>query len=154
MEMMRFVIPVVALALALPAYAQQVDQQTRQQADAIVSEYIGAINKGDGQAVAALFAPNPISITPTGKRTSGEQMRCEIEGVHKWGMTISAKVDQVMPLVGGQEIAATAPYQGTFANDPGSPQVKGNFLFVLERSGDSWKVRIFTASRLVPAPAR
>jgi ketosteroid isomerase-like protein len=149
--------PVLAIALVGPAWAQPtntVDPQTRQQVEAIVANYVGAVNKGDGQTLAALYAANFISITPNSKRTTGAEVQDEIAGVHKRGLALSAKVDDVEPLFGGQGLVATAPYEGTFANDPGTPHVRGNFLFVLERAGDSWKVRIFTASRLVPAPAR
>ena len=155
MRRSMMMIPVLGVSLAVPAWAQQtVDQQTRQQVEAVVANYVDAINKGEGQAVAALLAPNPISITPSGKRTSGEQVQSEIEAVHKRGLNLTYTVDQVEPLFGGQGVAATAPYQGTFSNDPGTPHVQGNFMFVLEHSGDSWKVRIFTASRMAPAPAR
>ena len=157
MRRFMMIIPVLGISLAAPAWAQQtntVDQQTRQQVETIVANYVDAINKGDGQAVASLFAPSPINITPNGKTTSGAQIQSGIEAVHKRGLTITAKVDQVEPLFGGQGLAATAPYQGTFSNDPGNPQIQGNFMFVLEHSGDSWKVRIFTASRLVTAPVR
>lgn len=155
MQRSTVILAVLTLAFAAPAHAQQtVDQQTRQQVEAIVASYVDGINKGDGQAVAALYAANPISITPSGKRTSSAQVQSEVEAVHKRGLTLTSKVDQVEPLSGGQVIAATAPYQGTFGNDPGTPNVQGNFVFVLERSGDSWKVRIFAVSRAAPAPAR
>jgi len=149
---------VLAIAFAVPAFAQQtnaVDPQMRQQVEAVVMKYVDAINNGDGQAVAALYGANPISIDPRGKSTTAAQIQNTIEAVHKRGLTLAAKVDDVEALFGGQGVVATAPYTGTFANDPGSPHVQGNFLFVLERAGDGWKIRIFTASRLVPpAPAR
>jgi len=152
--MIMLVLPV---ALAAPALAQPtntVDQQTRQQVEAIVANYVGAVNKGDGQTVAALYAANFISITPNGKRTAGAKVQDEIEGVHKRGLALTAKVDEVEPLFDGQGLVATAPYEGTFTNDPGTPHIQGNFMFVLEHAGNSWKIRIFTASRLVPAPVR
>ena len=68
MRRLMMIIPMLGISLTAPAWAQQtntVDQQTRQQVEAIVTNYVDAINKGDGQAVAALFAPNPISITPS-----------------------------------------------------------------------------------------
>lgn len=144
---------VLAIAFAVPAFGQQtntVDQQTRQQVEAIVMKYMDAINTGDGQALTALYGSNPISITPGGKATTVAQIQNEIETVHKRGLTLTAQVDDVGPLFSGQGVVATAPYTGTFAKDPGSPHVQGNFLFVLEHAGDGWKIRIFTASRLAP----
>lgn len=147
-------VAVLAFGLALPAFAQQtnaVDQQTRQQVEAIVMKYTDALNSGDGQAMANLYGPNPISITPTGKNTTTAGIQENVEMVHKRGLTISAKIDGVQPILGGQGVVATAPYTGVFTKDPGSPHVQGNFLFVLEHAGGDWKLRAFTASRLVPA---
>jgi hypothetical protein len=144
---------VLAVAFAMPAFAQQtVDQPTRQQVEAMVMKFVDVTNKGDGQAGAAMYGPNPINITANGKSTTAAQIQSGIEAVHKRGLTLSAKVDDVAPLFGGQGVVATAPYTGVFANDPGSPHIQGNFLFVLEHAGDGWKIRIFTASRSAPAP--
>ena len=151
------IVPILTIGLAAPVWAQQsntVDQGTRQQADAVVAKYVDAINKGDAPTIAALFAQNFISITPSGVRISAAQVEDEIQGVHQRGLTLTAKTDTVQPMFGGQGIAVTAPYAGTFANDPGSPNVKGNFLFVLERAGNDWKVRVFTAARMLPQPPR
>ena len=151
------IMPLLAIALAVPAFAQQmntVDQQTRQQVEAIVGQFIDALNKGDGRAIAAMYGPNPMAITPYGKSTSGEQIQTGIEAVHKRGLNLAAKIDNIEPLFGGQGVAVTAPYQGMFSNDPGSPHVEGNLLLVFAHVGDSWKIQISTASRLVPAPTR
>ncbi len=147
-------VPALAVVLAVPASAQQtgaVDQQTRQQVEALVMKWTDAVNKGDGQALAALFGLNLINITPNGKSTTAAQIQNDIEPVHKRGLTLTPKVDDVEPLFGGQGVVATAPYTAVFTNDPGSPHVQGNLLFVLEHAGDGWKIRILTASRLVSA---
>src|SRR4051812_34618030 len=143
------------VALASPAFAQQTnvaDQQMHQQAEAIVTQYVDALNKGDAQAYAALFAPNAIDINPFGKfKNAGTQLQDSSGMVHKMGLTLTVKVDDVESIFGGQGAVATAPYTGTFTNNPATPQVRGNLLFVLERAGESWKIRAQTASRLAPA---
>lgn len=153
---------IVALMLAIsfagPAFAQQTnvaDQKMRQEVEAVVTQYVDAINKGDAQSLAALFGPNAVDITPYGKYTQAAgQIEDSLEVPHKLGLTLAAKVDDIEPLFGGQGAVATAPYTGTLSNNPGTSQVRGNLLFVLERAGIGWKVRIATASRLVPAPAK
>ena len=75
-------------------------------------------------------------------RHTAAQIQIYIEPVHKRGLTLTPKVDDVEPLFGGQGVVATAPYTGVFTNDPGSPHVQGNLLFVLEHVGDGWKIRI------------
>ena len=125
------VMPLLAIALTRPVWAQPtntVDQQTRQQVEALVASYLSAVNKGDGQALVALYAPNFIRIDSSGKRTADAEIQTQIEEMHKRGETLAARVDAVEPLFGEQGIVATAPYEGTFANDPGAPRFRGNYL--------------------------
>src|SRR4051794_10193633 len=100
------IMPLLALAFTTPAFSQQtnaVDQQTRQKAEAIVMQYVDALNKGDGQAYGALYAPNAIDINPFGKyRMTGTQAQEAVEMPHKLGLNLSAKVDDVESLFGGQ----------------------------------------------------
>src|SRR5947209_10216035 len=100
--------PMLALTLTMPAFSQStagVDQQVRQKAEAIVTQYADALNKGDGRARAALFVPNGIDINPLGKfRVTEEQYQENAQLSHKLGLTLSAKVDDVEPLSGGQDI--------------------------------------------------
>jgi hypothetical protein len=57
MRRLTMITPMLAIAFALPAFAQQsnvVEPLARQQAEAIVLQYLTAVNQGDAQAVAAL----------------------------------------------------------------------------------------------------
>lgn len=150
------IMPLLALALAVPAYAQPtgtVDQQTRQQVEAIVAQYVDALNKGDGKAMTALYGANPIDITPLGKSTSSAQIEQETQTVHGRGLSLDAKADDIEPLAGGQVVVVTAPYNGTYSNNPATPKVQGNLMFVCEREGGGWKIRALSASRqATPAP--
>ena len=152
------VVPALALAFTTPAFSQQtpvVDQQLRSKAETIVMQYVDAVNKGDGRALAALFAPDATNITPYGKRRMTGAMT-EAEGQeavdlpHRLGLSLSAKPDDFESLFGGQALLVTAPYTATFTNNPATPQVRGNVMFLLERMGDNWKIRVHTASRLAP----
>lgn len=152
----RTFIPLLALVLAAPAYGQPAgtaDQQTRQQAEALVAQYVDALNKGDGQALAGLYSSNAIDITPFGKNISSEQIANTAQMVHSRGLNLSAKADDVASLAGGQVVVITAPYTGTYANNPATPRVQGNLLFVAERDGGGWKLRAVSAARQVtPGP--
>jgi uncharacterized protein (TIGR02246 family) len=154
MRCSMMILPVLAIGLALPAFAQQtnaVDQQTRQAVEAIVAKYVDAMNKGDGQALAALYAPNPIIITPRGKDTTRSQIQNWVETTHKMGLTVTAKVDDVESLFGGQGVVATANYTASYTNNPATSRVEGNWMFVLERAEGGWKIRARSATRLMPA---
>lgn len=154
MRRLTMITPMLAIAFAVPAFAQQsnvVEPLARQQAEAIVLQYLTAVNQGDAQAVAALYTPDAIDINPFGKFQAPSTQSQELtERVHKMGLTLSAKVDDVEPLFGGQGAIVTAPYTSTFTN-PAIPPGRGNMLFVLEHIGDSWKIRAITASRSLPA---
>jgi hypothetical protein len=151
----------LALTLTMPAFSQStagVDQQVRQKAEAIVTQYVEALNKGDGQAHAALFTPNGIEINPFGKhRVTEAQAQENVDLPHNLGLILSAKADDVEPLSGGRDIVVTAPFNATFTKNPDTPQARGNLFFVLERAGagDDWKIRVVTSSRLAAnAPAK
>ena len=141
----------IALAFAAPVHAQQIDQQTRQQVEWIVVQFVDALNKGDGQTIAAQFSANLIAIGPRSKATTIAQLQDVIRAVHQRGLAITATVDDIGPLFGGQGIVATAPYKGIAFNRPVRAQIEGNFLLVLERVGDSWKICAAVATRWLPA---
>ena len=73
--------PAMALALAVPALAQQTDAQTRSQVEAVVMKWVDSLNKGDVQARAALQTADAFDITPFGKYT-GPQIAELMERVH------------------------------------------------------------------------
>jgi hypothetical protein len=74
-----------------------------------------------------------------------------IKAVHQRGLSITATVEDIEPLLGGQGIVATAPYKGIAFNRPVRAQIEGNFLLVLERVGDGWKIHAAVATRTLPA---
>jgi ketosteroid isomerase-like protein len=139
------------IAFAASAFAQQTkmtDPQSLQQAESIVTQYADALNRGDGEALAATYAPDAIDISPVGKvRNVGTQVHDAAEKVHKMGLTYAIKVDDVEPVFGGQGLMVTTSYKINFTNAP-IPPGQGNILFVLERAGESWKIRAVVASRL------
>src|SRR5689334_18221475 len=97
--------PMLAIAFAVPAFAQQTnvaDQQMRRQIEAIVNQYVNALNRGDAQASAALFAPNAIAINTFGKykKTSEQFRKSVVEKVHSMGLALTAEIDDVEPIFG------------------------------------------------------
>jgi hypothetical protein len=46
-----FMVPALAVGLAMPAVAQEVDQQSRQQIESVHTKFVEALNKGDVHAV-------------------------------------------------------------------------------------------------------
>jgi ketosteroid isomerase-like protein len=148
---------VMASALAAPALAQQTDAQTRSQVEAVVMKWVDSLNRGDVQARAALQTADAFDITPFGKHT-GPQIAELMERVHKLGLTLTVRVDDVQLLPGGQWAIVTGPYTGSFTSNPAVPaasKVEGYQLWVLGHTGGDWRVRASSAARLAPsAPTR
>ena len=78
-------------------------------------------------------------------------MKSVLETDHQRGLAVTAKVEDVELLFGGQGVVASASYSATYSNPRMQQQVQGSFLFVLERGGDGWKIRAASATRLQPA---
>lgn len=146
---------VMAFALAVAAFAQRTDNlQIRNRIEAVVMKWTDSLNRGNVQAAATLLAKDAIEITPLGKNT-GAQIAENMEKVHKLGLTLTVRVDDVQLLPGGQWAIATGHYTGGFTNNPAASKVEGNYLWLLGSTGGDWKIRASSASRLAPsAPTR
>jgi ketosteroid isomerase-like protein len=144
---MRFSAAFIATALAIglaPACAQEVDQQTRQQIEAIHTKWVEAINKGDVDTLSAIGTPDTLVIDAFG-RSIGPPNPEIAQMIQKKGITASFPIDGVQPIKGGQAAA-----YGTFTTkftDPKVPPGQGNWLQLFERDGDSWKLRVYTSTR-------
>jgi hypothetical protein len=107
-DFMRFstavLAPVLSIGLIAPALAQELDQQTRQQIEAIHTKWIDAINSGDAKTVMALSAPNVISIDAFG-RTMPSRIAELVEMVHKKGVMLSFPIEGIEPIKDGTVVA-------------------------------------------------
>ena len=143
------------IACASPGFAQEakvVDSHLRQQAELLVTRYADALNNGDADALAAAYAPDAIDVSPLGVLTNaGMHAPEDADKVHKMGLTYALKLDEVEQAFGGQGLIVTTSYNIHFASTTGIPPGHGNILFVLERSGEDWKIRAVAASRLAAA---
>jgi ketosteroid isomerase-like protein len=143
-----------AVSLATTALAQQssqVDTQTRQQVDALVQKLDQALSNGDRAALSSLYAPGALVITPYGKLEDGKTDTHVADDLHGMGFRETSQVEDVQPVFDGQGLLVTAAYTGTFAPDQKIPTAHGYYLFVLQKTGDEWKIRANSASRLIPS---
>ena len=139
-----FVVPALAVGLAMPAKAQEVDQQSRQQIEAVHAKFVEALNKGDVDAVSTVYTPSTIQIDAFG-RTMGVNPGF-VQAVHKKGIILSMPVDGVQALMGGQAAMAHGTFTSKYA-DPNVPPGQGNWIEVFEREGGSWKIVAHASSR-------
>ena len=140
-----FIVPVlVASLMADQVIAQEVDQQTRQQIEAVHMKWVDAINKGDLDVFSSLYTPTTIGVDAFGRQMG---VNAELlQGLHKNGITLSMPVEGVQALRGGQAAMAYGPFTSKYA-DPNLPPGQGNWVQVFERDGDAWKIRLVASSR-------
>ena len=145
---MRFSTTLAALALAacsvMPAFAQEADQQMRQQNEAVHMKWLEALNEGDVDAFSTTYTPATVQIDAFG-RTVGVNAEF-VQGVHKKGIVLSMPIDGVQALKGGQAAIAYGTFTSKFT-DPNVPPGQGNWVQVFEREGDGWKIVAHASSR-------
>jgi ketosteroid isomerase-like protein len=140
----KVVVPVLAAGLVIPAFAQEADQQTRQQIEAVQMKWVEAVNKGDVDALSTLYTPSTIGVDAFG-RSMGINVEL-LQVVHKKGIALSAPIDGVQTLKGGQAAIAYGTFTTKYA-DPNMPPGQGNWVQVYERGDDGWKIRLYASSR-------
>lgn len=157
MRLRGFGTVVLAAGFAVPVVAQPRElatpQAMRQQAEAITAKYAEAVNQGDAKASAALFSTHGMSITPYGVSTTQEKRAETGAMVKKMGINLTMKVDNVQAAFGRQGAIVNGGYSVTYTTNPATQQAQGNFLQLLEREGDAWKIRVLTFTRLAPPGA-
>lgn len=137
--------PVLSIGLIAPALAQELDQQTRQQIEAVHTKWVDAVNNGDANTLQTIVGPNAITIDVFG-RTIGPPTLEFIQTLHKKGVTLSFPIDGIQPIKGDQAAVAYGTFTSKFT-DPNIPPGQGNWIQVFERDGDSWKIRVYASSR-------
>ena len=139
-----FVVPALAASLVMPAVAQEADQQTRQQIEAVHVKWLEALNQGDVDAMSMVYTPGTVQIDAFG-RTMGVNSEF-VQALHKKGITLSMPIEGVRALKGGQSAIAYGTFVSKYA-DPSVPPGQGNWVQVYERDGEGWKIVAHASSR-------
>jgi ketosteroid isomerase-like protein len=131
---------VLAVAAAVPAIAQPAgaDQKLQQEIEAVFNAWLDAINRGDGKAANAFFAPNAPAINPTGLVHSGPEYTNRVE-MRQENVRTNAKVDGVQA-IGSDAAYAVGPWN--------SQQARGMWLQLYERRTDGWKISASSFTRV------
>jgi len=146
------IMPMLTIALAMPAAAQQISEQdARRAAESFVETFLKAAQKKDAAGLAALYTEDALLITPDGP-ISG---RAAIEKWHAEGFKVftqeAAKLDQV-EVIGDGVRWRTGTWAGTFQGPHGSLQVKGYWATTDVLRGNTWKIRM-EVDNMTPPPA-
>ena len=156
----RLVAPLIGLAIAfaLPTYAQQkdlADPQTTQKILALIEALNLAQNNNDAAAVAAFFSRNGVFVTLEGPIIGRQAIQKWLTDVYQWWRPKNSihKVDgNVIHSIGtaGNELWATGEWSETGQGKTGEPiPIKGHWFFIFVREADDWKVRV-TGGNVTP----
>lgn len=145
---LSWVMPIVAIAFALPVSAQQVDQSVRQQ----IEMYKEHFNKQDAPALAALYTKDGV-LVGRGAVTSGTQAIVEFyERIFQSGTShFEATVEQAS-LLGNDVAIGIGEYHVNGQGQSGAIKIDGNWTAVYVRDAGTWKIRLLTAVPKPPPP--
>ena len=141
------IVPIIVIALALPASAQQSDRSLRHQIESVVSSYAENFNKQNAAGIAALYAQGGKQVNAAGVHTS-------IEEVYQNAFKLGFNRQEVT--VG--EVSSIAPDValgiGEFANSgqgkDGALAVRGRWTAVYTRENGVLKIRLLTGLPIPP----
>jgi ketosteroid isomerase-like protein len=156
MSILRFLLAVVAFAClpstcgAQSANRGSVDQMN--EGKLVVQKWEHAFNARDQQALSALLMDDAVAIDPFGIMRGKQTLSALNPNVIKLGITLSFNVESVEPVAGASSLVVIGSYKTTFA-DPNTRPSQGNYLMLLEKQNEDWKIRSMVTSRLAaPAP--
>jgi uncharacterized protein (TIGR02246 family) len=155
MRFIQIAAAIAGLGLATSAAsAQQVDQNTRQQIEQIITTYHENWNKHDAAGIAGLYTNDGVLVTD---RTAGSKKgHQEIEQYYTNLFNImshhdSATVDELFPL-GGNAVITVGEFHLSGQGQNGPIKGDGHYTTVDVLEGGAWKIRLLTAVPNPPPP--
>jgi ketosteroid isomerase-like protein len=153
MRSMWIISLIIAIGLTTSGLAQQqVDQNTKQQIEQIISAYHDAWNNHSGAGVATLYTKDAILVTQAPQVVKHGQQ--EIEANYQKAFATlphhdSATADEIIPLGAGEFMSVGEYHLTGSSND----KIDGHWTAVYVPEGGKLKIRMLTAvPDLPPAP--
>jgi ketosteroid isomerase-like protein len=141
------IVPVLAIALVLPAAAQRLTEQEAQQAArSMVDQFSKAEASKDAAAMAALYTEDAVRVSGNGDMQLGREAieKWYAKALPNWDANPS-NLDRVK-VVGGDVIVAIGRWSGNWHGENGLVPLKGGFNATCIRIGDTWKAAVLTVS--------
>jgi uncharacterized protein (TIGR02246 family) len=153
--MWRFALTLfVTAAMTAPAFAQNAgsaDPRLRSEIEAVFTAWLDALNKHDGRAAAAFFAPSAPAINPSGLvLADGPDYVNRVEQQSSRTVTNEARIERIEP-IGNDAAYAIGTYAATFGPSNNRMQQQGHWLQLFERRGGSWKIAASSFTQVGPA---
>lgn len=145
---------IAVLSIATSAFAQGVDQNTRQQIEKVIAAYHDNWNNHNAAGIADLYTSDGVLVTD---RTAGfKKGHQEIEQYYKdlfnrISHNDSATVDELLPL-GSNGVITVGEYHLSGQGQNGPIKADGHYTAVDVLEGGAWKIRLLTAVPNPPPP--
>jgi uncharacterized protein (TIGR02246 family) len=148
------IVPVIVIALALPASAQQSDRSLRHQIESVVSSYAENFNKQNAPGIAGLYTKDGVLVNPAGPQKSVEQYyQNALNELYKTGVNHQDIALEDVWSLGPDAAISMGEYHISGRSQNGSVlESNGRWTAVEVREGGAWKIRLLTAFPTAQAP--
>lgn len=144
------IVPIIVIALALPASAQQSDRSLRHQIESVVSSYAENFNKQNASGIAGLYTKDGVLVSPAGPQKSVEQY---YQNAFKTGFNHQDIALEDVSSLGPDAAISMGEYHISGRSQNGSVlESNGRWTAVEVREGGAWKIRLLTAFPTGQAP--
>ena len=146
---LAFSILVIGLATTAAAQQNATNQDARASAENIARQWEAAYNRGDTDAIGALFASDGVFVGPTGVLSGQKEIASVLQGRIKQGWTEErVKVGEAREV--GNATWAVGDYTLIGSNEQAGKQVNGRYGFVATREDGTWRISMITAFFVQP----
>jgi uncharacterized protein (TIGR02246 family) len=137
------IIPALAVALAIPAAAQQLtEQEARQVVQASLDEFNKAAAAKDAAALAAQYVDSGIFVNGFGSTLDGQEtIRKMYAGAFPTWDEHPLTLEKVK-VIGNDVIVGIGSWTGTWHSDKGPVDMAGRWEKTYLRVGDKWKIAV------------
>jgi uncharacterized protein (TIGR02246 family) len=154
MRFIQITVAIAVLGLAVSASAQQVDQNTRQQIEQLVTTYRADWNKQDTAGIAGLYTKDGVLVTQAPKivKTGSQEIEQNYQNLFKTMSHNDGATADVFPL-GTDTVYSVGEYHLSGQNQNGPIKADGHRTAVYVRDGGTWKIKLLTAVPDLPPSA-
>src|SRR5215831_6169801 len=145
---------IAALSLTTSANAQQVDQDTRQQIEQLVTTYRTNWNNHNAAGIAGLYTKDGVLVSQAPKvvKTGPQEIAQQYETAFKTVSHNDGATAEVYPLA-TDTVYSVGEYHLSGQNQNGPVKVDGHWTAIYVRDGGTWKIKLLTAVPDLPPSA-
>lgn len=140
---------VIGLATSAPAQQSATNQDARKIAEDLTRQWEQAYNRGDAEAVGALFTPDGVYVGPTGILSGQKEIASALQGRIRQGWT-----KETIKLGEAREVGniawAVGDYMLVGSNEQAGKQMNGRYGLVAMREGSTWRISMITTFFVQP----